>query len=1444
MALPGNLNNSPIITTTIHGFPTGGTLVYKYAPFQNLKNNFPGQGESGLSDLTLKAEEAGISVDKPIILQIEEAYDGSANLIISDRENPLKLVNSRFYLTDSSNYKIADRKGNLDTNIYTRDNFKTEAGLIKTTKSIVTLDFLGVLEGGRLPVGNYNFYFRLADFDGNETDFISESGQVVCYIGAVNKPSSIRGGLLDENSEKMVKFRLNDLDLAYDYINVYYTKNTGEDLIDTTHVYKVNNKFKITGTSTTVSITGYEEVETLSLQELNLRYALFDKVQTVTSCQNMVFAGNIDNNYELFSKLEKYSLFITPKISLESNIGNIDSNYSDNSINSNEYYNPDNIYYRLSYWDEEIYRFGIVYIMNDFSLSPVFNIRGKKNIHTQSIFNPLDITQEISYDENYNILYNDQKTDENVKGVFRIDLGPENIFSNTDEIKSIGIKLEFDPSLFSPAAQLEKITRGFFIVRQKRIPTILAQGLSIGTTKKGYIPTIKGTNGYLLESFLQAESRGNKTIPRLRRSIYTISDSEVNKNALICPEASIRNEIFGSIFNSSTFSLQKSKYQLTDKNFYGASGVEFNKRFFNVNMSYRSRPAEELPKNSELLLISPETSIINNKQAYFSSVAGNAHEAWKHTDPIHGNVDEIIEATLVDNKTLSTDTRKTRGIFNSYIGLSNEVEDLHYYNIYNKDYSINKIDDYFKIRYNDSSPFYPVSDRVGWNNLIGINSHTVYRGDCYISTYTHRVMWNFADPEFPTNNKIVDPYTWYKNYKVKETTIKISGGSLTDTDIVVEDNSNFLQNNTADKISYRKVLNTFTYKIGELVNDIDNGIDLNKATILTPEDKKFKKYSDSNGEFGTSKLNRADINAVGLGHWVTFKICSNINLALRDQDFNNPSEEAIYKRKRSFYPYSSEDLNNNLPESTVINKGISNTLGNRQYFEIPDVPFIKTSFTNRIYYSNLLIDSIFKDGSRVFESQNYQDYTLEYGQLVKLVEWYGSLIAVMEHGVLMIPVNERAILANQSGEDVSINTEKVLPKNPKVLSNTFGSTWSDSIIKTPRFIYGIDTIAKKIWRTNGESLEIISDMKIQKFLNDNILLKVTDKEEDIIRHFVKSHYNAFKYDVIFVFKYGLKEWVLSWNELADKWVTRYTWFPEFSENINNIFYTFANKDKHPTHYGKLFKHGWAGTLEEQNYIKSTFWYEQQHPFEFEFVVNGTQGVQKIFNNLKIISNKAEPHSFTYEVVGEGYDWFKYKEVISWMENHGDFNTGFGTEDLDFMYTEDGYYSISEGTTSYEDAYKFLLTHNMKEIEAIYPDFPRPPNARDLDYFMKLPYIPKVKTPSPIDTIDWNTLKYDTVLINDLWNGEDRVLSHQLGRNMNNVSFRRLKGNMHYVEDSWDIQIQPVRFRYAFMKGDKLRFSSFVEMKVRDKYVKIRVSYTGKKLVIINAIRTLLTISHA
>ena len=126
----------------------------------------------------------------------------------------------------------------------------------------------------------------------------------------------------------------------------------------------------------------------------------------------------------------------------------------------------------------------------------------------------------------------------------------------------------------------------------------------------------------------------------------------------------------------------------------------------------------------------------------------------------------------------------------------------------------------------------------------------------------------------------------------------------------------------------------------------------------------------------------------------------------------------------------------------------------------------------------------------------------------------------MEHGILQIPVNERAMMKNEAGENVYINTDTVLPQNPRVLSNTFGSLWSNTIVKTSRYIYGLDTVGKKIWRTNGEGFEIISDLTMQKFLNDNIDLKESDRLESVGSNVLTTHYNAFKHDVMFTYKYG------------------------------------------------------------------------------------------------------------------------------------------------------------------------------------------------------------------------------------------------------------------------------------------------------------------------------------
>lgn len=50
----------------------------------------------------------------------------------------------------------------------------------------------------------------------------------------------------------------------------------------------------------------------------------------------------------------------------------------------------------------------------------------------------------------------------------------------------------------------------------------------------------------------------------------------------------------------------------------------------------------------------------------------------------------------------------------------------------------------------------------------------------------------------------------------------------------------------------------------------------------------------------------------------------------------------------------------------------------------------------------------------------------------------------------------------------------------------YGSQWKDSIVQTPYGVYGIDTVAKKIWRISIKKysfmVDVISDFKVQKFL--------------------------------------------------------------------------------------------------------------------------------------------------------------------------------------------------------------------------------------------------------------------------------------------------------------------------------------------------------------------------
>lgn len=1557
-----------------------GNIVYEYNPLRNYRLSsdtvINGELVEAGSIVDLDTDGFNFSLNNPLEIDAQSSYDGSVNLIFNDNRNIPRLVNSRFSVLQNNTYEVVDRIGNNDTNLYDSEQFDLDTSLYKRVNTIPTITFNSVLPSGNLKVGNYVIYIKYADADGNETDFVGESGIISCFIGGDRDPFSIDGGFRDQLASKSISLTVSDIDSSYDYIKVYYTRSTSD--VDSNRVviaHEIDRKFPVRNNSCNVIITGSEETKDIPVSDINIQYSIIDKAKSQTVCQNMLFLGNSCKPDMMYKDLSDISLRLLPYL-IESDserfIGKTSYDYSDLSDQSysHEYYNTLNIYNKVGYWNEEIYRFGVVYIMKDGSLSPVYNIRGKNGIpkfeELQSAYLQSDLWKYENNEKVRNCIPIDESTFdvsgtsylENAKGVLRI-----NTDSDSRKVYGIGIAIPTEVSEY-----LNTLVQGLFIVRQKRIPTILAQAYVMPRDLEAEVPLINYGGSYIAERFLDNDRKLNESyLPRL----YTISDmARVNRSAkvAICPEYDVRQSYFNHLFTGTEYVVRKADIQ---PSMTTLSRDIYNDRHYYVDNYYGRR--EEQFSRAKIIGVGDNVPIAAVEDYNFRGRAGEAEEGFRF---------RYIESKNKEKEA----TNLIRGAYSPYLGIiGDQVTIGSIINIYIPGYSEAQMSTYFNTRYEDNSPYYSVSSRLSLANIDSLLSlqkaggdlytYTVpcYRGDCYICNFTHRLNRNFQDPSAPTNDEVVDENTWKDNYDTENT-----------------------ENN--------------------------------------------------------AKINRGDVNAIQLGSWITFKVCSSYNLSIRSLDPSYPTEEGLTGLKRGFYPL--QELSpagaTKIPESSVINGGYSSTTSEKQAFTLPDVPYIKNRFDTRIMYSDISVGDAFKNGFRVFQMTHYRDYPRTYGGIMKMIELFGNILCIFEHGIALIPVNERAVAGEGSGGNVFINTSNVLPENPKMLSDTYGTQWPESVVQTPYFVYGVDTVGKKIWRTNGDQFEIISDFKIQEFLNENITLSEREMTPIIGVRNVKGHYNAFKQDVMFTFYddlYGFEEkvWNICYNEVMQKFITFYSWVPSYSANIDNIHFSF-NRDtskwisklassgslstsadgivlsnvviddwetkddmkltklglvnrslpntqntglkieltyeivkdnfgmyKHfkiitegekqnkvsylalkedfewtvpvvqlnlqctidylyssesapqdlddyvagwkdyVTYNAGLYqssiaitkqevldngvneglnlttdfwKHGQSGIIDIKDKIKPCYWYGKQHPFEYEFVVVDNPATHKIFENLQIVSNRAVPDSFHYEVVGESYEFHEDKKnMYIRQEATKDFYQYNGS---DILYNR----NFLDLRGKQRDILRNWKPTGQKVKSTMFPLY----YAR-VDTFNEIEDYYKGKTAPNKDYVN---LSGSEIVYNEKLD-EFRVWTHAKAADIKDPRIGRLRGNMNYQGDVWNIQINPIIFVQRNepawntakltketidkvpisvgnspipndLKGFDITSETLVEdympqdlidlgygpedidtsdwwsgrkeARLRDKYIKIRVRYTGEELAIITALKTLYTISYA
>jgi hypothetical protein len=131
-----------------------------------------------------------------------------------------------------------------------------------------------------MPIGNYHFYFKYSDADGNESDWVAESGLVSVFIGT--SPNSVNTGIRDENSIKSVRFKLSNVDIGYSYVKVYYTRYSAD--IDSNLIVqakRIDKNFLVNNSGIcNILITGDENTTEVTLEEINSSFDVIQNAKT------------------------------------------------------------------------------------------------------------------------------------------------------------------------------------------------------------------------------------------------------------------------------------------------------------------------------------------------------------------------------------------------------------------------------------------------------------------------------------------------------------------------------------------------------------------------------------------------------------------------------------------------------------------------------------------------------------------------------------------------------------------------------------------------------------------------------------------------------------------------------------------------------------------------------------------------------------------------------------------------------------------------------------------------------------------------------------------------------------------------------------------------------------------------------------------------------------
>ena len=412
-----------------------------------------------------------------------------------------------------------------------------------------------------------------------------------------------------------------------------------------------------------------------------------------------------------------------------------------------------------------------------------------------------------------------------------------------------------------------------------------------------------------------------------------------------------------------------------------------------------------------------------------------------------------------------------------------------------------------------------------------------------------------------------------------------------------------------------------------------------------------KNESSSIDQADLNESERDDLgrNLFDVGQVIEIATYSNINADIRSTEKLSEEDSLLYGGDRDFFPNKEDVFGDARPDATSYNHGYTGEDNPISYSRIEEYsPSFNTEFPNRVLLSERNKTQSFFNSFRDLKGFNYRDYGVELGPIVKLASIKNLLLTIHPTGVLAIGVDDRTLVAE--GSDVYVNTAQSLSPTAKTISDIYGSVHPESVVKTDTTVAGVDYNASAVWIFQGEKLSIISEFAIKTLL-EKFKSAITSGgfragDQDISYNArVYSTFNHSKHTLYISYvaehpqdKLQYHVGTVSYSTVLQKWMSRVSEGNKFSMFIGAHTYTTGFKALN-------------GAIEQADYA---IWKEDalvnnegkglrarlrgiDYKYEFEIVVNKEPALEKVLNNIRMITNKSIPITVEYITTGDEND---------------------------------------------------------------------------------------------------------------------------------------------------------------------------------------------------------------